>query len=327
MTIPGNPYEVIKNSVLRYLLDGSFQKMYVEAWEGVGATALLREVAEAVEKSEKREFETVIKVVRPAPFGNRREMQRAVAEQLNHLLRSPWVTAAAFDAADEDDDFKGVEFSSRDLLSEVAEKIYRAVRDRSSSVLLVLCNKIADGKSIDPNDLGIPIIKGSRNALLWTSGMNISREGVRIQPSNEEAALDLVYKEAVEIARYIEESSGGSLRTTPQVVLRCFWYYLLLLHHRAEFNRSALLLPDGGRPLEAAVKYFVCDGILQGDDAASWEIGKALAPVIESIVNDRLLQFWEKKIPSSTWTPREEKKELLPRRLYWSTLLSHREIG
>nr|CAD1818274.1 unnamed protein product [Ananas comosus var. bracteatus] len=119
--------------------------------------------------------------------------------------------------------------------------------------------------------------------------MNISMEAasasaeriVRIQPSYGTTALDLVYKEAVEIARYIDESSGGSLRTTGQVVLRCFWYCLLLLR-RAAFNQS-VLIPHGGRPLEAAVKYFVCDGILRGDDAAAWEIGKALAPLIGSM--------------------------------------------
>ncbi|XP_020105180.1 uncharacterized protein LOC109721796 [Ananas comosus] len=317
MSIRRFPYERQKDFVLETLLNGSYQKIYVEAWEGVGATALLREVAEAVEKSEKREFETVIKVVRPAPFRNGREMQRAVAEQLNLLLRSPSVTAAAFDAADENDDFSGVEFSSRGLLLEVAKEIYRAVEGRI--VLLVFCNSIADDKLIDPIDLGIPIIKGLiSNAVLWTSGMTISREAtsvtadyiVRFRPSNETTALDLVYKEAVEIARYIDESSGGRLRTTTELVLRCFWYCLLLLR-RAAFNRSALL-PDGGRPLEDAAKYFVCDGILPGDDAAAWEIGKALAPVIGPIVNDQQLQYWQEELTSSTWTRREEKKELLP---------------
>nr|CAD1818254.1 unnamed protein product [Ananas comosus var. bracteatus] len=313
-------YESAKRAVLRILLDGSAHKMYVEAWRGVGATALLREVAEEVEARGKRKFETVIQVVLPAPFRNGREMQRAVAEQLNLLLPlPPSVTAAAFDAADEDDDFSGVEFSSRDPLSEVAEEINRAVRDRNS-VLLVLCNNIAGGKLIDANGLGIPIDRqGSQNAVLWTSGMNISREGasasadliVKIEPPNKAAALDLVYKEAVRIARYIDESSGGRLRTTPLIVLHCFWYCLLLLR-RAAFNPSALLLPDGGRPLEAAVKYFVCDGILQGDDAAAWEIGKALAPVIGSIVND---QYWQEEVTSSTWTPRLSELRLPPKTL------------
>nr|CAD1832882.1 unnamed protein product [Ananas comosus var. bracteatus] len=243
-------YESAKRAVLRILLDGSAHKMYVEAWRGAGATALLREVAEEVETRGKRKFETVIKVVLPAPFRNGREMQRAVAEQLNHLLRSPSVTAAAFDAADEDDDFSGVEFSSRGLLSDVAEEMSRAVRD-GSGVLLVLCNNIAGGKLIDANGLGIPIDRqGSQNAVVWTSGMNISREGasasadliVKIEPPNKAAELDLVYKEAVGIARYIDESSGGRLRTTPLRVLHCFWYCLLLLR-RAAFNRSALLLP------------------------------------------------------------------------------------
>nr|CAD1832885.1 unnamed protein product [Ananas comosus var. bracteatus] len=275
MSINSFGYDNAKLFVLGSLLGGFFQKIYVEAWNGVGAIALLQEVAV---ESKKREFDTVIRVVRPAPFQNPREIQRAVVEQLNLLSLS---VKAAFDAADEDDDFSGVEFSSRDQLSEVADEIYRAVEGRR--VLLILCNNIADAELIDPNDLGIPIVRRwMRNAVMWTSGMNISREAasasadltVRIQPPDKEAALDLVYKEAVEIARYIEESSGGRLRTTPQVVLRCFWYCLLLLR-RAAFNRSALL-PNDGRPLEAAVKYFVCDGILQGD--AAWEIGKALAP-------------------------------------------------
>nr|CAD1818262.1 unnamed protein product [Ananas comosus var. bracteatus] len=267
-------YEEIKKGVLRDLLDGSFQKIFVKAWKGVGATALLREVAEAVETRGKGEFETVIKVVRPAPFGNPREMQRAVAEQLN--LLSPSVTAA-FDDADEDDDFWGEEFSSRDMVPKVKMEIYRAVKDHK--VLLVLYNNIADAKLIDPNDLGILITKGLiNNAAMWTSGMNISMEeaasasadfSATINSPNEEAALDLVYKEAVEIARYIDKSS-------------------------------------------AAVKYFVCDGILQGDDAAAWEIGKALAPLIGPIVNDQLLQYWQKELTSTTWTPRGKNKELLP---------------
>nr|CAD1832860.1 unnamed protein product [Ananas comosus var. bracteatus] len=231
MNIIERDYNDAKSGLLEYLLRGFHQKIYVEAWKGVGATALLREVAEEGDAE-------------------------AVAEQLNHLLlpSPPSVTAAAFDAADEDDDFSGVEFSSRDSLSEVVEQINRALRDRTR-VLLVLCNNIAGGKLIEPYTLPFSIIGWPRgNAVLWTSGMNISMEAasasaeriVRIQPSYGTTALDLVYKEAVEIARYIDESSGGSLRTTGQVVLRCFWYCLLLLR-RAAFNRSALL-PDGGRP-------------------------------------------------------------------------------
>nr|CAD1818256.1 unnamed protein product [Ananas comosus var. bracteatus] len=185
--------------------------------EGSRATALLREVAEAVETSEKRVFETVIKVVQPAMFKNPREIQRAVAKQLN---LPPSVTAP-LDAEDEDDDFKGKEFSSRYLLWQVADEIYQAVRDRS--VLLVLCNNLADAELTQPKQWPVSIIRrGSPNAVLWTSGMNISREAapanadliLRIEPPDEEAAVYLVYKEAVEIARYIDESSGGSLQTT-----------------------------------------------------------------------------------------------------------------
>ncbi|OAY83654.1 putative disease resistance protein [Ananas comosus] len=311
-------YDFAKGDVLRILRKGTAQKIYVEARMGVGATALLQEVAEAAEI--RRAFDVVIKVVRPAPFGNLREMQRAVAEQLNHLLPPSVVTtAAAFDAADEDDDFSGVEFSSRGQLPEVRKQIYQAVKDRSS-VLLVLCNSIAGGKLIDPNELGIPIVRGSRNAVVWTSGLNISREAASagadwiawIEPQIKATALDLVYKEAVEIARYIDESSGGRLRTTPQAVLRCFWYCLLLLR-RAAFNQS-VLMPDGDPSLEAAAKYLVCDGILRGDDdAAAWEIGRALAPsLIGPIVNDQQLQYWQRLITSDTWTPRRERKELLP---------------
>ncbi|XP_020084992.1 uncharacterized protein LOC109707875 [Ananas comosus] len=297
MSINSFGYENAKLFVLGSLLGGFFQKIYVEAWNGVGAIALLREVAV---ESKKREFDTVIRVVRPAPFQNPREIQRAVVEQLN--LLSPSVKAA-FDAADEDDDFSGVEFSSRDQLSEVADEIYRAVEGRR--VLLILCNNIADAGLIDPNDLGIPIVRRwIRNAVMWTSGMNISREAasasadltVMIQPPDKEAALDLVYKEAVEIARYIEESSGGSLRTTPQVVLRCFWYCLLLL--RRAFDRSVL---PNDRPWEAAANYLACDETLEEDDAA-WEIGKALAALIGPIVNDQQLQYWQEAF--STWTPR-----------------------
>ncbi|OAY85456.1 Internalin-I [Ananas comosus] len=303
-------YDEAKSLVLEGLLRGYVQKICVEAWKGVGATALLREVAEAVETRGKRVFETVIKVVRPAPFRNRREMQRAVAEHLN--LLSPSVTAA-FDAEDEDNDFSGEELSSRDLVSEVLREINRAVKDRR--VLLVLCNNIAGGQLIQPLRLPYSIIGRSRgNAVLWTSGMNITREVasasadfiLRIEPSGRTTALDLVYKEAVEIARYIDESSGGRLRTAGQVVLRCFWYCLLLLR-RAAFNRSALL-PDDGRPLEDAVKYFVCDGILQGD--AAWEIVKALAPLIGPIVNDQQLQYWHDTF--STWTPSASDLLLLP---------------
>nr|CAD1832862.1 unnamed protein product [Ananas comosus var. bracteatus] len=284
MNIEGLDYKDAKSVVLGTLLRGSFQKMYVEAWKGVGATALLREVAEAVEKSEKREFETVIKVVRPAPFRNPREMQRAVAEQLNHLLL-PTISSLGDGCC-----------------------VRRGGRRRR---LL----------AVDGIQLKRPASAGrSRGiAVLWTSGMNISGEAasvtanwiVRIQPSHRTTQLELVYKEAVEIARYIHESSGGSLRTTPQVVLRCFWYYLLLLR-RAAFNRSALL-PDDGRPLEAAVKYFVCDGILQGDDAAAWEIGRALAPVIGPmtlLVDSTITQGdWVKLSLPSTSSEEEEEEE------------------
>nr|CAD1832880.1 unnamed protein product [Ananas comosus var. bracteatus] len=260
-------YEQLKDYVLRRLFDESIQKIYVEAWNGVGATALLREVAEAVETSEKREFETVIKVVQPALFGNPREIQRAVAKQLN---LPPSVTAP-LDAEDEDDDFKGKEFSSRYLLWQVADEIYQAVRDRS--VLLVLCNNLVDAELSQPKQWPVSIIRrGSPNAVLWTSGMNISREAapanadliLRIEPPDEEAAVYLVYKEAVEIARYIDESSGGSLQTTPLIVLWCFW------------------------------------------DAA-WEIGKALAPVIGPIAKYQL-RYWQEAF--STWTP--SASELLP---------------
>nr|CAD1818260.1 unnamed protein product [Ananas comosus var. bracteatus] len=220
-------YDFAKGDVLRILRKGTAQKIYVEARMGVGATALLQEVAEAAEI--RRAFDVVIKVVRPAPFGNLREMQRAVAEQLNHLLPPSVVTtAAAFDAADEDDDFSGVEFSSRGQLPEVRKQIYQAVKDRSS-VLLVLCNSIAGGKLIDPNELGKP-----------RQRVRIGSHG--LSHRSKLPHLILCTRRPSRLPVTLTRAAGALAdhpASSPPLLLYC-----LLLLRRAAFNQS-VLMPDG----------------------------------------------------------------------------------
>nr|CAD1841175.1 unnamed protein product [Ananas comosus var. bracteatus] len=202
-------YEELESKVVECLRDERVWDIYVYAWEGVGASAVLRRAAEAVEKKELIRFDTVIKLVRFTIYGSPREAQRAVAEQLINL--EPAVMAK-LDEADEEDDFSGVPAGSRGMMPEVAEEIRLAVKDRR---VLLLLGSVYANQFIDFNDLEIPIARWAptrgRGRGRGSRGLLGDREAVArwVSPAGEEEQK--LWKEIV--------TSGGLMSSSPPELL------------------------------------------------------------------------------------------------------------
>ncbi|TVU37321.1 hypothetical protein EJB05_10630, partial [Eragrostis curvula] len=91
---------------------------------------------------------------------SRRIMQRKIAEE----LKLDHTTMKVFDMKDEDDDFNGVDRSSRDVIQSVAALIDQTLR--SSRFMMIFINGSDD--EIDMTRFGIPLAPYLSNKLLWT---------------------------------------------------------------------------------------------------------------------------------------------------------------
>jgi hypothetical protein len=96
---------------------------YLDGWDGLGASAVLRAVARrftttATSPPAGLEFEKVIHID-CSKWESRRALQRAVAEQLD----LPAEVMEMFDREDEEDDFRGVAQASRAELQEVVREM------------------------------------------------------------------------------------------------------------------------------------------------------------------------------------------------------------
>ncbi|TVU51356.1 hypothetical protein EJB05_02779 [Eragrostis curvula] len=147
--------------------------VYLDGWDGLGASAVLRAVAQRLAGASPAnhhgrsaqaglEFEQVIHID-CSMWESRRALQRAAAEQ----LRLPAEAMAMLDRQDKEDDFHGVALGSRVEVQQVATEIYRHVQKLSRRFLVIFHNgssEVMDLASV----CGLPLSGYSTSKVLWT---------------------------------------------------------------------------------------------------------------------------------------------------------------
>lgn len=235
---------------------------YFDGWDGLGASGVLTSIAESA-RSKGSKFDIVIHVD-CSVWQSRREMQRRIAEELK-LDRS---TMALFDKHDEEDDFSGVDKSSRSEIADVAELILQTIEDRRC--LMIFHN--GSDHEIDLLASGVPVFDW-RNKVLWTF-----RGRFRLDPTiTEKVKSAHIFLSARPWSRVWQkhdllnlacaEAAQVSHDVDPTVITDC-WFYLSLLHYNKHDNSI-----DYDRDSHAS-NYWGCDGIIPGNSA--WEIGERL---------------------------------------------------
>ncbi|KAK1670519.1 hypothetical protein QYE76_058678 [Lolium multiflorum] len=265
------------------------KSFFLAGWygaEGVGASAVLRATAELLKSGRSHpdiseNFGKIIHV-NYSLCKNRRAMQRAIAKELNlgHLM-------TMFDDQDEDDDFRGIEVSSRKEIESIGSEIYAFLRNERFLMIF----HYEGEEHIDLAECGIPDPEFGVYAtgkLLWSGygGFQLlERNGglksnsayfkiITIYAGNvdtDQLLHHLLQKEAAEVIDYT-----GMDDINPAIVLDCFLYSLFL----GEQGRWKTIDVDYEWDTHAC-NYWICDGILQGHKA--YEVGNALYSVIQMV--------------------------------------------
>ncbi|KAJ1271035.1 hypothetical protein BS78_06G098000 [Paspalum vaginatum] len=257
--------------------ENRMKNVYFHGWNGCGAAAVLRSLAQELRSIKAKKdppaelcFDGVIYIDCSA-WRSRREMQRKISEelQLGHE------TMAMFDKQDQDDDFSGVDHSSRDLIPSVTQEIAKIVTFRK--FIMFFLNGGED--EIDVSRFGFPAFPGYGNMLIWT----FERRPLDIMsPSKTEEMLGklryaYVFIDCSDYSQKQEFSSSEFRAMLHQVAASivahhpctrsidqmmatdCCLYELFLQH---SFHRTT-----GSNWAAHASNYWMCDGIIEGDGA------------------------------------------------------------
>ncbi|WVZ83867.1 hypothetical protein U9M48_030963 [Paspalum notatum var. saurae] len=288
--------------LIPYLEDtgrAAHKAIYFDGWDGLAASAVLRAIAEQPPPSLMKKFDRIIHVD-CSRWKSRRALQRAIADE----LKLPQAVMAAFDRQDEEDDFSKVDVNSRAEIEDVTREIYQTVRDLSW--LVIFHNGSND--TIDFSDFGFPPFNWlSPCRVLWTF-----RGRLRLNPQIKEKVdsshlhiytplswgfdhdtAQLILEEAKEIVNYIQHNKQG---INPKIAANCISYLLW-------FNKN------GGSTINYdwethASKYWVCDGIVEGDGQFDepWDVSAALQQQIRmedcsthkvNFHKDQYTEFWK----------------------------------
>ncbi|RLM69489.1 hypothetical protein C2845_PM17G03370 [Panicum miliaceum] len=129
--------------------------IYFDGWDGLGASAVLREVGRRLTTG--LDFSRIIHID-CSKWESRRAMQRALAEQ----LQLPPPVMGMFDMQDEEDNYNGVDQGSRLEIPKVAREIYQHVQKQLSRRFLVIFNN-GGCEEINLESSGFPLSGYSRN--------------------------------------------------------------------------------------------------------------------------------------------------------------------
>uniref|UniRef100_A0ACD6AKN4 Uncharacterized protein n=1 Tax=Avena sativa TaxID=4498 RepID=A0ACD6AKN4_AVESA len=264
------------------------QIVYLDGWDGLGASSVLRAIAKSLASKEEMWNVEWIRLCNPvlihidcSTWQSIRVVQREVAEQLN--LPS-WVMEK-FDRQDEEDDFDGVDQGSRAEINDVKSEICRSVFDRG--FFLVLHN--GGNKEISLANLGL--LSNFSCTVFWTF-----RGRFRVDPK----LIDNVVWIRNKVATYHEyyycyqqDSDNSDLLLhaeaeevaqkhgiNPAVVVECVKYML-------DRNHMSLHNINHDWALHAS-NYWICDGIIpqaQGiREPCAWLLGEALHQDMEFLI-------------------------------------------
>ncbi|KAI4978440.1 hypothetical protein ZWY2020_015193, partial [Hordeum vulgare] len=256
--------EAAIQSLCLALEDTEHGAIYYNGWHGLAASAVLRAIVEDPPSSLMKNFDKIIHID-CSRWKSRRAVQREIAEQ----LKLPERVMAIFDKQDEKDDLEGLDEESRDEIQHVVTVIHRSLQDHRCLVVFQngSCN------TVDLHDVGIPqgafgtrILWTFRGRFLLNSGIAKKVDNTKLhiydQASHSSGKLFL-QAEAREIARSI-----GNLVITPEIAAECCMYRLSLLSLGDDIIDY--------KWATHATNYWVCDGIVQGQDGEAWNAATAL---------------------------------------------------
>ncbi|CAN6227478.1 unnamed protein product [Urochloa humidicola] len=264
--------------------------IYFDGWGGLGASAVLRAVAQRLAPGASEaappglRFDQIIHID-CSTWQCRRALQRAIADQLS----LPAGVMRMFDRQDEEDDFHGIAQGSRTEIPQVLEAMYQLIQKLNHRFLVIFHN--GSSQEIDLSIFGFPLFGYSTNKVLWTfqgrfrlkprekvdnAMKSTGKTDVFLSASrHEKDAWELwsvlVHQEAAEVAGMI--STGGSSINQPSQVAECFLYMLKLCCIGYNFNVDYDMATH-------CCNYWVCDAIIQhtgtDDDHASRQAVDAL---------------------------------------------------
>ncbi|XP_044318209.1 uncharacterized protein [Triticum aestivum] len=245
--------------------------IYFKGWEGFGASAILNLVAQRLKSSTRQNKFDIVIHVDCSVWKSMRALQKAIAEE----LELPHSVMAIFDRCEEDDDFSGIDQGSRGVIEDIRREIFRKL---VNSIFVVVFHN-GTRRYIDLYDCGVPITKFLSNMMLWTwhgrfrvdldriledgeQGKMKSQTDVLLYASpqlEDEEIRDLLREEALEVARCAGIVKPDDI--SHKIVMECLIY----------MTKIATDLKTH------APNYWICDGIIQGqDNASAWDIGNSL---------------------------------------------------
>ncbi|CAL5004059.1 unnamed protein product [Urochloa decumbens] len=265
--------ETALEKIVPYLEDTSNDAPRVicyNGWRGLGASTVLRAIAEHPPPSLWEKFNKIIHID-CSMWTSRRSLQRVIADKLNLTQ----MVAADFDKQDYEDDFNGIDQGSRGEIGGIATVIARYLAQYR--FLVVFHNGSDD--MVDLTSCGIPPPELFHSMVLWCFSARLrfidDRKSLQAKHSSvrfiEIFSVDMeetaqLAEEAREIAFYTDKLGLG---VTPEIVKECYIYLLSL-------KGKSRNMMDYKWTTHAA-SYWVCDGIIQGgQDNRAWELAHAL---------------------------------------------------
>ena len=130
--------------------------IYFEGWDGLGASTVLRAIAEQPAHSLREKFEKIIHIY-CSIWKSRRALQRVIVDEIKLTQQ----LAADFDRQDEEEDFSGVDQGSRAEIRDITGVIGRYLVQYRC--LVIFHN--GSSNTVDLASFGIPMLG---NKVLWT---------------------------------------------------------------------------------------------------------------------------------------------------------------
>jgi hypothetical protein len=230
--------------------------IYFDGWDGLGATAVLRTVAQRLAAGDGAHFDQIIHI-NCSKWESRRAMQRVIAEE----LKLPAEVMEMLDKQDEEDDYSGEEERSRVEVPQVVREIYQSMQNRR--FLVIFYN--GSNEEIDLTNFGLPLQDRlySRSKVLWTF-QGAFRMKSSIQEAMKSTAMTGVFLSAaagedVHWSDFVRHESAELVAwkrvvdLQPTQVTDCFLYTLNLCGMGRHFTMDYDLATHGSN-------YWVCDG-------------------------------------------------------------------
>ncbi|XBH57425.1 hypothetical protein VPH35_079032 [Triticum aestivum] len=247
---------------------------FLESWYGwgVGASALLRATAKSLKsrRCDPSTREHFGKIIHSYAKGNHGGVN------LDHLM-------PMFDKQDEDDDFSGIDSSSRVEIPSIES-------ETNANERFLMIFQYGGEELIDLAEFGIPEFGAyALGKLLWSSYVRfqLSPRGNKLKFNSGYVIVIRLYLKGLStvsplLCRSLREEAAELVGYTgmdginPTIVLNCFLYSLFL----TEKQRGKPISVDYAWDTHAC-NYWICDGILQGDKA--YEVGSALHAVMQML--------------------------------------------